>query len=60
MGNIATIAQIAADRQKAKEIACRVQNKRDSGDNRSFADILQEELDKLKEATKDTDQDSPR
>lgn len=55
MGNIAAIAQIAADRQKAKEIACRVQNKRAQGDNRTFADILQEELDKQK-ATKNPDQ----
>ena len=59
MGNIDIIAKIAADRQKAKEIACRVQNKCASGDNRTFADILQEELDKQK-AIKDTDQSIPR
>lgn len=55
MGNISAIASIADNRQKAKEIACRVQNKRAKGDNRCFADILQEELDKQK-ATKNPDQ----
>jgi hypothetical protein len=59
MGTISAIAQITANRQKAKEIACRVQNKRNSGDNRSFAEILQEELDKQK-ATKETDQSIPK
>ena len=53
MGNIAAIVNIADDRQKAKEIAYRVQSKCDSGDNRTFAEVLQEELDKLK-ATEDT------
>ena len=48
MGTLDIINRIAADRQKAKEITCRVQNKRESGDNRTFADILQEEVDKLK------------
>lgn len=48
MGNIDIIAKIAADRRKAKEITCRVQNKRESGDNRTFAEVLQEELDKAK------------
>jgi hypothetical protein len=48
MGNIDIIARITANRQKAKEIACRVQNKRVQGDNRTFADILQEEIDKQK------------
>ena len=55
MGAIDIINKIASDRQKAKEIACRVQNKRESGDNRTFAEVLQEELDKQK-ATKKTDQ----
>jgi hypothetical protein len=54
MGNIAAIAQIAADRQKAKEIACSVQNKRLEGDNRTFADILQEELDRVKRGDKNS------
>jgi len=36
------------DRQKAKEITYRVQSKRDCKDYRCFADILMEELDKLK------------
>ncbi|MDF2881547.1 MAG: hypothetical protein K0R54_2104 [Clostridiaceae bacterium] len=48
MGNIDIIAKIAADRRKAKEITCRVQKKRESGDNRTFAEVLQEELDKQK------------
>lgn len=48
MGNIAVIAQIAADRQKAKEIAYRVQKKRSKGDYRCFADILMEEIAKVK------------
>lgn len=60
MGNIDIISRIAADRQKAKEIACRVQDKRAKGDNRTFADVLQEELDKHKKAIKDTDQSTPR
>lgn len=63
MGNIELIAQIAADRQKAKEITCRVQKKRElNQDSRAFSEVIQEEIDKLnkKEATKDTDQSSPR
>ncbi len=59
MGNIKAIAEIAKNRQKAKEIAYRVQN-RGHKTGEKFGDILQEEVDKLKEATKDTDQDSPR
>jgi hypothetical protein len=59
MGNIAAIAQIADDREKAKDIAYRVQKKRDSKDYRCFADILMEEIAKEK-ATKDTNQSSPR
>lgn len=59
MGNIDIISRIAADRQKAKEIACRVQDKRAKGDSRTFAQVLQEELDKQK-AIKDTDQSIPR
>jgi len=59
MDKILRAAHILADRQKAKEIASRVQNKRSKGDYRCFADILQEEIAKEK-ATKDTDQDSPR
>lgn len=55
MGNINIIAQIADNRQKAKEIASRVQRKRElNQDNRAFRDILQEEVDKVKKATKDT------
>lgn len=48
---IKRIVEIADNREKAKEIACRVQNKRSQGDNRNFADILQEELNRIK-ATK--------
>lgn len=60
MGNIDIIAKIAADRQKAKEIAYRVQKNREEGkDNRTFADVLAEEIAKEK-ATKETDQSIPR
>ena len=49
MGNIKIIASIADDRQKAKEIASRVQRKRElNQDDRAFRDILQEEVDKQK------------
>lgn len=48
MGNIDIISRIAADRQKAKEIAYRVQDKCSKGDSRTFAQVLQEELDKQK------------
>ena len=55
MGNIKIIANIADNRQKAKEIANRVM-KRGNQTGEKFGDILQEEIDKLKniEATKDT------
>ena len=48
MGNIDIINRIAEDRQKAKDIAYRVQSKCASGDSRTFAEVLQEELDKAK------------
>lgn len=49
MGNIEAIVKIADDREKAKEIACRVQRKRElNQDDRAFRDILQEEVDKVK------------
>lgn len=48
MGNILIINKIAEDRQRAKEIAYRVQKKSASGDTRTFADILEEELRKEK------------
>lgn len=55
MGTIGIINKMAADRQKAKEIAYRVQAKRElNQDDRPFRDILQEELDNHKKATKDT------
>lgn len=55
MGNIAAIVEVSDNRQKAKEIAYRVQKNRDDKDYRCFADILMEELKKVKkEATKDT------
>ena len=48
------IVSISCDREKAKEIQERVQKKRETGeDYRTFGEILQEELDKIK-ATKDT------
>ena len=59
MGSIKVINQIAEDKKKAEYIAYKVQMKREAGDYRSFIEILQEEVDKLK-ATKDTDQSSPR
>ena len=48
------IVSISCDRKKAKEIQERVQKKREAGeDYRTFREVLQEELDKIK-ATKDT------
>ena len=48
------IVSISRDREKAKEIQERVQKKREAGeDHRTFGEVLQEELDKIK-ATKDT------
>ncbi len=47
MGNIDIIARIAGDRQKAKEMTNKAQKNKEK-DNRTFADVLQEELDKLK------------
>ena len=48
------IVSISCDREKAKEIQERVQKKRESGeDYRTFGEVIQEELDKIK-ATKDT------
>ena len=46
------IVSISRDREKAKEIQERVQKKREAGeDYRTFGEVLQEELDKIK-ATK--------
>ena len=46
------IISISRDREKAKEIQERVQKKRETGeDYRTFGEVLQEELDKIK-ATK--------
>lgn len=61
MGNIAAIAQIADNREKAKEITKKV-IKRGIEENRPFGDILQEAIDQVnkEKATKDTDQSSPR
>ena len=48
------IVSISCDQEKAKEIQERVQKKREAGeDYRTFGEVLQEELDKIK-ATKDT------
>ena len=49
------IVSISRDREKAKEIQEIVQKKRETGeDYRTFEEVLQEELDKIK-ATEDTD-----
>lgn len=53
MENIGIINKIAEDRQKAKEITNRVQKKRENGDGRTFADVLQEELNNIKRGEKD-------
>ena len=46
------IVSISRDKEKAKEIQERVQKKREAGeDDRTFGEVLQEELDKIK-ATK--------
>ena len=43
------IVSISRDREKAKEIQERVQKKRETGeDYRTFGEVLQEELDKIK------------
>ena len=48
------IVSISCNQEKAKEIQERVQKKRETGeDYRTFGEVLQEELDKIK-ATKDT------
>ena len=52
------IVLISRDREKAKEIQERVQKKREAGeDYRTFGEVLQEELDKIK-AAKGTDKQS--
>ena len=52
------IVSISRDREKAKEIQERVQKKRETGeDYRTFGEVLQEELDKIK-AAKGTDKQS--
>ncbi|AIY81019.1 hypothetical protein U728_1124 [Clostridium botulinum 202F] len=53
MGNILTINKITDDREKAKEITNRV-IERGTREGRRFGDILQEEINKIKEkATKE-------
>ena len=52
------IVSISCDQEKAKEIQERVQKKRETGeDHRTFGEVLQEELDKIK-AAKGTDKQS--
>ena len=52
------IISILCNQEKAKEIQERVQKKRETGeDYRTFGEILQEELDKIK-AAKGTDKQS--
>ena len=45
------INEIADNREKATDLQKKVQNRRETGDNKSFREILEEEL---KKATKDT------
>ena len=42
------INEIADNREKATDLQKRVQNRRESGDGKTFQEILQEELDKEK------------
>ena len=52
------IISILCNQEKAKEIQERVQKKRETGeDYRTFGEVLQEELDKIK-AAKGTDKQS--
>lgn len=51
--NILAITNIA-DRETAKELQERTQKRRDNGDYRQFKEILEEEIDKYRKATKDT------
>ena len=52
------IVSISSNQEKAKEIQERVQKKREAGeDYRTFGEVLQEELDKIK-AAKGTDKQS--
>lgn len=52
------IVSISCNQEKAKEIQERVQKKRETGeDYRTFGEVLQEELDKIK-AAKGTDKQS--
>ena len=52
------IVSISCDQEKAKEIQERVQKKREAGeDYRTFREVIQEELDKIK-AAKGTDKQS--
>ena len=52
------IISILCNQEKAKEIQERVQKKREAGeDYRTFGEVLQEELDKIK-AAKGTDKQS--
>ena len=48
VSNNVVVEQIAEDKKKAECIACKVQMRREDGDYRSFIEILQEEVDKLK------------
>ena len=42
------INEIADNRERATDLQKRVQNRRESGDGKTFQEILQEELDKEK------------
>ena len=55
---INNIVSISCNQEKAKEIQERVQKKRETGEDcRTFGEVLQEELDKIK-AAKGTDKQS--
>jgi hypothetical protein len=56
---IIQIAEISDNLEKSKEIQKIVQKKRDNGDYKPFLEILQEEIDKYKKATKNPDQSVP-
>ena len=45
---ISKINEIADNRERATDLQKKVQNRRESGDGKTFQEILQEELDKEK------------
>lgn len=53
MGILSEVNSIAENREKAKKITNKARERRAHGDNRPFAEILQDEINKLKEGEKD-------